>query len=152
MKEKMSFVLTSCGRLDLLDRTLDSFFKFNDFPLKALLLTEDSVNKDIYDKIKKKWSGKIKFLFNKKKKGQIQSIVDAYKLIDTPYIFHCEDDWVYTRKNFIKDSLKILDFDPKIIQVWLESKESASRLDIFDYGPLIEHKGIRFRKVCSNMQ
>ena len=30
---------------------------------------------------------------------------------------------------------------------WLESKESASRLDIFDYGPLIEHKGIRFRKV-----
>ena len=24
----------------------------------------------------------------------------------------------------------------KIIQVWLESKESASRLDIFDYGEL----------------
>ena len=68
MKEKMSFVLTSCGRLDLLDRTLDSFFKFNDFPLKALFLTEDSVNKDISEKIKKKWSGKIKFLFKKKKK------------------------------------------------------------------------------------
>ena len=70
-------------------------------------------------------------MFNKTKKGQIQSIVEAYKLIKTPYIFHCEDDWVYTRKGFIKDSLKILDYDSKIIQVWLESKKSASRLDIF---------------------
>lgn len=147
MKEKMSFVLTSCGRLDLLNRTLESFFKFNNFPLESLFLTEDSTDKNVYHKIEKKWSGKMKFLFNKNKKGQIQSIVDAYKLIDTPYIFHCEDDWVYTRKNFIQDSLKILDFDPKIIQVWLESKKSASRLDIFNYGPLIKHKGIGFRRV-----
>ena len=147
MKEKMSFVLTSCGRLDLLDRTLDSFFKFNNFPLESLFLTEDSIDQNIYYNIEKKWSGKMKFLFNKKKKGQIQSIVDAYKSINTPYIFHCEDDWVYTRKNFIQDSLKILDFDPKIIQVWLESKKSASRLDIFNYGPLIKHKGIGFRRV-----
>ena len=29
-----------------------------------------------------------------------------------------------------------MDSDEKIIQVWLESKESASRLDIFEYGPL----------------
>ena len=29
-----------------------------------------------------------------------------------------------------------MDSDKKIIQVWLESKESASRLDIFDYGEL----------------
>ena len=50
-------------------------------------------------------------------------------------------------KNFIQDSFKILDYDSKIIQVWLESKKSASRLDIFNYGPLIEHKGIGFRKV-----
>ena len=147
MKEKMSLVLTSCGRVELLNRTLESFFKFNDFPLVNLYLTEDSVDKNVYKEITKKWSGKIKFLFNKEKKGQIQSIVDAYKLINTPYVFHCEDDWVYTRKGFIEDSLKILDFDEKIIQVWLESKESASRLDVFKYGPLLSHKGIKFRKV-----
>ena len=147
MKEKISFVLTSCGRVDLLDKTLESFFKFNNYPLEALYLTEDSVDKDVYEKIKKKWAGKIKLLLNQSKKGQIQSIVDAYKLIDTPYIFHCEDDWVYTRKNFIQDSLKILEFDQKIIQVWLESKESASRLDIFSYGPLLKYKGIGFRRV-----
>ena len=69
--------------------------------------------------------------------------------IKTPYVFHCEDDWVYTREDFIEDSLKILKSDKKIIQVWLESKRSASRLDIFSYGPLkkIENGRIGYRKV-----
>ncbi len=147
MNDKMSFVITSCGRVNLLNRTLESFFRFNDYPLENLYLTEDSVDNNVYKVIEKKWGKKLNLLFNFKKKGQIQSIVDAYKLIKTPYVFHCEDDWIYTRKDFIKDSLKILEYDRKIIQVWLESKESASRLDIFSYGPLKKHKGINFRKV-----
>ena len=62
--------------------------------------------------------------------------MDTYKKVKTPYIFHCEDDWVYTRNKFIEDSFKIMSTDEKIIQVWLESMESASRLDVFEYGPL----------------
>ena len=147
MKDKMSFVLTSCGRFDLLDRTLESFFKYNDYPFENIYLTEDSVDKSVYKKIQKKWGKKLDLLFNEKKKGQISTIVEAYKLVKTPYIFHCEDDWIYTRKNFIQDSLKILEYDNKIIQVWLESQESASRLDVFEYGPLKKYKGIGFREV-----
>ena len=149
MKEKVTFVLTSCGRVDLLDPTLESFFKKNSYRLEDLFLVEDSVDSNVYKHIKEKWGKKLKLIFNKNKKGQIQSIVDTYKKIKTPYIFHCEDDWVYTRNGFIEDSLKILKTDKKIIQVWLESKESASRLDIFSYGPLNKIKGsnIGFRKV-----
>ncbi len=147
MKDKVSFVLTSCGRTDLLDPTLESFFKFNSYKLEKLYLIEDSINQDVYDHIKKKWKKKLELIFNEKKKGQIQSIVDTYSKINTPYIFHCEDDWVYTRKNFIEDSLKILKTDEKIIQVWLESKVSASRLDIFEYGPLQKVGKIGFRRV-----
>ena len=40
-----------------------------------------------------------------------------------------------------------MDSDEKIIQVWLESKESASRLDIFEYGPLQKVGNVGFRKV-----
>ena len=147
MQEKISFVLTSCGRTDLLDPTLESFFKFNSFRIEKLYLVEDSVNPSVYEHIKEKWDDKLELIFNKKKKGQIQSIVDTYNLIKTPFVFHCEDDWVYTRKNFIEDSLKILQTDDKIIQVWLESQESASRLDIFEYGPLQKVGKIGFRKV-----
>ena len=147
MQDKISFVLTSCGRTDLLDPTLDSFFKFNSYKIEKLFLVEDSVDQDVYEHIKEKWDNRLELIFNKKKKGQIQSIVDTYNLIKTPYIFHCEDDWVYTRENFIEDSLKILQTDDKIIQVWLESKESASRLDIFEYGPLQKVGKIGYRRV-----
>ena len=107
MKHKVTFVLTSCGRVDLLDPTLESFFKKNSYKLEDLFLVEDSVDFDVYDHIKRKWSKKLKCIFNKNKKGQIQSIVDTYKKVKTPFIFHCEDDWVYTRSGFIEDSFKL---------------------------------------------
>lgn len=147
MKKEITFVLTSCGRIDLLDKTLRSFFKHNSYKCKELFLVEDSVDNEVYKHIKKKWHKKLNLIFNKKKKGQITSIVDTYKKVKTPYIFHCEDDWVYTRDKFIEDSFKILSTDKKIIQVWLESMESASRLDIFEYGPLQKVGDIGFRKV-----
>ena len=113
MKEKVTFVLTSCGRVDLLDPTLESFFKKNSYRLEDLFLVEDSVDLNVYKHVEEKWGKKLKLFFNKKKKGQIQSIVDTYKKIKTPYIFHCEDDWIYTRSGFIEDSLKILKTDRK---------------------------------------
>tara|TARA_B100000524_G_scaffold330465_1_gene216362 strand:+ start:275 stop:1012 length:738 start_codon:yes stop_codon:yes gene_type:complete len=145
--KKVTFVLTSCGRNQLLDRTLKTFFKFNNYKIEEYLLVEDSTSNSVYEKIKKKWGKKIKIIFNNTKKGQIKSIIDTYKLVKTPYIFHCEDDWIYTRNNFIEDSLKILESDDKIIQVWLESKKSASRLDIFNYGKLKKIGNIKFREV-----
>ena len=101
MKEKATFVLTSCGRVDLLDPTLESFFKKNSYRLEDLFLVEDSVDFNVYKHIREKWGEKLKLFFNKNKKEQVQSIVDTYKKIKTPYIFHCEDDWVY---RFIEDS------------------------------------------------
>ena len=145
--KKVTFVLTSCGRNQLLDRTLKTFFKFNNYKIEEYLLVEDSTSNSVYEKIKKKWGKKIKIIFNNRKKGQIKSIIDTYKLVKTPYIFHCEDDWIYTRSNFIEESLKILESDDKIIQVWLESKKSASRLNIFDYGTIKKIGDIKFREV-----
>ena len=54
MKQKVTFVLTSCGRVDLLDPTLESFFKKNSYRLEDLFLVEDSVDFDVYKHIKKK--------------------------------------------------------------------------------------------------
>ena len=145
--KKVTFVLTSCGRVELLNKTLESFFKFNDYKLEKMYLVEDSFNQNVYSEIKKKWGKKLTLCLNEKKKGQIKSIIETYNLVKTPFIFHCEDDWVYTRKNFIQDCLQIMNSDKKIIQVWLESKESASRLDIFEYGELQKIGKIGFRRV-----
>src|SRR6516165_10513867 len=34
-------VLTSCARYDLLERTLDSFYKHNTFPIERMIVVED---------------------------------------------------------------------------------------------------------------
>ena len=70
-KDKMTFVLTSCGRIDLLDKTLSSFFKFNRFKMDNHYLVEDSVDDDVYKHVKKKWGSKLELLLNKKKKVKL---------------------------------------------------------------------------------
>ncbi len=54
MKDRVTLVLTSCGRVDLLDPTLESFFKKNSYKMKDLFLVEDSVDLNVYEHIKKK--------------------------------------------------------------------------------------------------
>ena len=87
MKKEITFVLTSCGRTDLLDKTLESFFKHNSYKFRDLFLVEDSVDKEVYKHIKKKWDKKLNLFFNKKKKGQITSIVDTYKKVKLHIFF-----------------------------------------------------------------
>ena len=147
MSYDMTFVLTSCGRPKLLNQTLETFFKHNRFKFKKMYLVEDSLNDDVYCEIREKWGKKINLIFNQRKKGQIKSIIDTYKMINTPYIFHCEDDLIYTRPNFIEESLKILNSDKKIIQVWLESQESASRLEVFSYSEPKTIDNLKFSRV-----
>ena len=43
MQDKMTFVLTSCGRTFLLNRVLETFFKFNKFNFENMYIIEDSL-------------------------------------------------------------------------------------------------------------
>lgn len=42
--DKVTVCLTSCGRPDLLERTLKSFFEFNTYPIADFLIYEDDPN------------------------------------------------------------------------------------------------------------
>ena len=68
--KKITFVLTSCGRVELLNKTLESFFKFNDYKLEKMYVVEDSVDQNVYEDIKKKWGYKLTLLFNEKKRDK----------------------------------------------------------------------------------
>lgn len=121
----ITFVLTSCGRIDLLEKTLDSFFKYNQHPIERYLIIEDSADPTVFKeckKLNKKYDGVLEFIFNKKKLGQTASIDKAYSKVKTPYIFHCEEDWEFYRGGFIEDSLKVLESQPKVLQVWIRPK------------------------------
>ena len=46
---KITMVLTSCGRNDLLEKTLDSFFKYNTYPIERYIIIEDSADFIVFD-------------------------------------------------------------------------------------------------------
>ena len=72
---KITFVLTSCGRVELLNKTLESFFKFNDYQLEKMYLVEDSFDHNVYSQIKKKWGNKLTLLFNEKKRDKLNQLL-----------------------------------------------------------------------------
>jgi hypothetical protein len=62
-----------------------------------------------------------------KRIGQIAAIDLAYSHVETPFIFHLEDDWEFYRSGFIERSRAILEIDPSTILVslraWTDTNE-----------------------------
>lgn len=105
----VSFVITTCNRLDLLDQTLTSFFELCKFPFNEYIMTDDSGDDFVYLKLIEKWGHKFKILQNNPKLGLCRSIDKLWTEASSEYIFHCEDDWTFdSNPNLIEDSLSIL--------------------------------------------
>lgn len=123
---KITLVLTSCGRNDLLEKTLDSFFQWNTYQIERYIITEDSADPKVFEECdrlnREKYDNKLEFIFNHEKLGQSSSIDLAYSKVETEYIFHCEEDWEFYRSGFIEDSIKVLKTQPKVIQAWIRPK------------------------------
>ena len=115
---KVTVVCTACGRPDLLERTLESFFQYNTYPITEFIVIEDSGVDGINDALQAKWP-EIKWMHNKKRVGQVKSIDRAYGEVETDYIYHLEEDWQHYRSGFMEKSIPILESDPKILQVWI---------------------------------
>ena len=117
----ITLVVTSCGRLDLLKRTLESFDRFNTAPIREVFITEDAGDEGVHAVIPAHWKDRCTVFVNQPKLGQLASIDLAYGRVKTPYIFHCEDDWEFYRPAFVEDSRVILEQRPDILQVWLRN-------------------------------
>ena len=117
---EVTFALTSANRLDLLETTLESFMKFNRYPITRYLLIDDSGVEGVAQKIKQKWPF-LEVLWNQPQIGQTASIDKMYAQIQTEYIFHCEDDWEFTDYDFVEKSMEILTQpgNEKIVQIWI---------------------------------
>ncbi|MDP2890576.1 MAG: glycosyltransferase family A protein [Bacteroidota bacterium] len=128
INNKVTFVLTSCKRFDLLGPTLSSFLKYNTYPIEEFIIIEDSPAIEKLNQVLKDFP-EIKFttLYNDPQIGQLRSIDRAYSLVKTDYIFHCEDDWLFYRHSFIEKSFSILHENDKIINVWLREQNDTNK-------------------------
>ena len=149
MNDEVSLVITSCGRFDLLEETLDSFFKYNTYPIKKIIITEDSTEGNKLKKLVSKYENQnFQLIVNETRLGQLKSIDKAYKEVDTEYVFHCEDDWEFFREGFIEKSIELLKEDEKILIVGGRAKEDYVEGFFFDESEdYVSKSGERFYKV-----
>lgn len=113
---KVTLIITSCGRPDLLLRTLDSFYKHLDFELSEVWVYEDSGKAGINKEVEEKYSH-VKFIQPIFQKGQIVAQDTLWGEVKTPYVLTWEEDWETYKGGFFNKALEILDADEKIIQV-----------------------------------
>jgi hypothetical protein len=125
MGSDMTMVVTCCDagdgvRHSLLKRTLDSFIAVNCGGMKPdrCIIIEDGPA--TLDSPSLAWLkneihfysanvGKVEFLSNGVRRGQTYSIDRAYALVNTTWIYHCEEDWLHQGNTyFLQQSKDIL--------------------------------------------
>src|SRR5262249_28677441 len=78
------------GRTDLLQHTLSSFFRYNTYQVRKIIVMEDGrIEHDLADHFAAK---NIEWRSTTRRIGQIKAIDIAYQVVETDFIFHCEDD------------------------------------------------------------
>lgn len=116
----VTVILTSSGRWDLLRATLESFFKYNTYPIKEFIISDDS-GKELPE-----WRlqfTEVKWLDIAPNNNQIASLDMLWSFVETPYAFQMEDDWEFLRPGFIEASMSVLERKPDVLMVWLKSLE-----------------------------
>ena len=119
----ITVVVTSCDRYDLLSRTLESFLDKNtDRGIARILVVEDGES-DPTSVCQRFGAEAIRI---GKRIGQIAAIDFGYSHVETPFIFHLEDDWEFYRSGFVERSRAILEVDPSTILVSLRAWNNTS--------------------------
>jgi hypothetical protein len=153
MARDITICLTSCGRFDLLEKTISSLVSYWDGqPPAAFLIHEDSgkipdnlaieLNRFLYRhwQIKSEWTVSNRL-------GQVNAIDTLYTQVHTPFIFHCEDDWEFYQEGFINDSREVLMQDRKIYTVWLRHPNDRNGHPVLN-GVRLTYNNVRFQEMA----
>ncbi len=132
---KITVCITSFNRFDLLKQTINSFNQLNTHPIEKIIVIEDSTKTEMKNKILQEYGDTITLIFNEQRIGQAPSLDKIYKTVKTQYIFHTEDDYLYSgNPNFISQSIEILQERPDVHQIWI--KHFSDFTDLLHYEPL----------------
>ncbi|WP_109315317.1 hypothetical protein [Pseudovibrio ascidiaceicola] len=105
--------ITSCGRLDLLSRTLDSFMPAHQGDFAKSIIIDDANTQEVQEWVASNYPA-TEVLLNQPQLGQMKSIDKMYAHVNTPFIFHGEDDWLFERGSTVGACKKIMAAEPKV--------------------------------------
>lgn len=123
----ITFTITSCNRINLLEQTIESFLNLNNYPIDEYIMSDDSGNDETNELLNLKFGDKFKIIKNNPRLGLSKSLDNLFTQSKNEYIFHCEDDWQFDiNPNFISDSLEILEENSNIHQVYVRHRYDYS--------------------------
>jgi len=117
---RMTTVLTSCGRFDLLAETVSSFLEH--FDTGRVIVAEDAGKPDEAAAFARDFPS-VDMRVNTPKLGQMRSIDALYATLTTPYAVHLEDDWGFTRSIDLNSVIDFLDRRRDISVVCIAHRE-----------------------------
>ena len=108
---KLTVVLTSCGRFDLLAETIASFL--DHFDVDRIVVADDAGDADAAANFAAKVA-KVDMRVNDPRRGQMRSIDGLYASVQTPYVVHLEDDWKFTGGVDLDKVVRFLEARPDV--------------------------------------
>ena len=146
-------VFTSCGRFDFLQRTIKSFLHHADLPLEKIIIIDNSALPDAGSSINAILeecdilNTPVQVIVNEENIGQVASIDKAYSLVETEYIFHCEDDWEFFDGGFLALSKSLLQERSDIVNINLRIRLDGEKGSMHPTGEqLTTESGIKYHE------
>ena len=125
--------VTSCKRLDLFEQTINSFINCcEDIDrIDKWLCVDDNSSPEDRKRMQELYPF-FEFYFKKpEEKGHPQSMNIIRQKVDTPYLFHMEDDWkFYHKRKYLSDCFEVLQQNPKIGQCLVNKNYAETERDI----------------------
>lgn len=132
-KPFITFTMTSCKRIELLKKTINSFLNCctDLYLIDEWFIVDDNSSESDRIEIRQLYPF-FKFRFkNELEKGHAISMNIIYQSINSPYIFHLEDDWQFFHKsNYITNCLEVLTENPNIGQCLINKNYMETESDI----------------------
>lgn len=144
MANNITIALTSCGRYNLLKKTITSISQSCDISNYPKIMTEDSRDEKHIQKIKQaNESGFLQWwkilytwwIWEINQEKHYNALKKLYNEIETEYVFHCEDDWYFKKVDFdfIKLSQKILEKNKKVWLIQLDDIKKSWALNSIEF-------------------
>lgn len=108
---KLTVVLTSCGRFDLLSETVASFI--DHFDCDRIVVADDAGDAARAAAFAAKVP-QVEMRVNDPRCGQMRSIDGLYASVRTPYVVHLEDDWKFSGGVDLDKVVRFLEARPDV--------------------------------------
>jgi hypothetical protein len=144
--DSVTVCITSCGRLDLLAETLAGFRQHNTGG--RFIISEDSADDVVIAKVRAAYPD-MTVLTSTGRTGIMASIDRLYGAVETPHIFHLEDDWAFDGPVHWPAAISLLEARPDIANVCVRAIEEI-KPKYRDRSNLLVHADQDFRVMHAN--